>query len=236
MGIEELDVYGDSALIIRQIQNKWKIKEEKLLPYFEYFQDLANKFKKIEHHYILRTQNQFADALATLASMIDIPDNTPVQPLIIKQRDAPGHCCSLESETEKDKEWYADILQFLKHGTFLDTTDKNERVTICRMAITYILCGEKLYKRSYEGIHLLCVTKKEAQHIMEEVHESSYGSHMNAHMLSRKILRLGYYWTTMDANCTAYVRKFHKCQIHRDLKHMPPVSLHCLASPWLFSS
>ena len=56
------------------------------------------------------------------------------------------------------------------------------------MAMGYILCSERLYKRSYEGIHLLCVTKKEAQRIIEEVHESSYGPHMNVHMLSRKIL------------------------------------------------
>ena len=81
-----------------------------MLPYFEYFQDLAKKFKKIEYHYIPRTQNQFADALATLASMIDIPDDTPVQPLIIEQRDAPAYCCSLESDIEKDEECYADIL------------------------------------------------------------------------------------------------------------------------------
>ena len=79
------------------------------------------------------------------------------------------------------------------------------------MAMGYILCGERLYNRSYEGIHLLCVTKKEAQRIIEEVHESSYGPHMNAYMLSRKILRLGYYWTTIEADCAAHVRKCHKC-------------------------
>ena len=28
LGVEELEMYGDSALIISQIQNKWKIKEE----------------------------------------------------------------------------------------------------------------------------------------------------------------------------------------------------------------
>ena len=33
--VEELEVYGDSALIISQIQNRWKIKEEKLMPYHE---------------------------------------------------------------------------------------------------------------------------------------------------------------------------------------------------------
>ena len=59
---------------------------------------------------------------------------------------------------------------------------------------------------------------------------------MNAHMLSRKILCLGYYWTTMEADCAAHVRKCHECQIHGDLKHMPPVQLHCLSSPWPFST
>ena len=33
--VKELEVYGDSVLIISQIQNKWKIKEESLMPYHE---------------------------------------------------------------------------------------------------------------------------------------------------------------------------------------------------------
>ena len=32
LGVKELEVYGDSALIISQIQNKWKIKEERPMP------------------------------------------------------------------------------------------------------------------------------------------------------------------------------------------------------------
>ena len=44
--VKELEVYGDSALIISQIHNRLKIKEEKLLPYHEYLQKLASKFGK----------------------------------------------------------------------------------------------------------------------------------------------------------------------------------------------
>ena len=33
LGVKELEVNGDSALIISEIQNKWKIKEERLMPY-----------------------------------------------------------------------------------------------------------------------------------------------------------------------------------------------------------
>ena len=35
LGVKELKVYRDSALIISQIQNRWNIKEERLMPYHE---------------------------------------------------------------------------------------------------------------------------------------------------------------------------------------------------------
>ena len=42
-------------------------------PYQQYLEDLTKSFKKIEYNIILRAQNQFVDALATLASMVEIP-------------------------------------------------------------------------------------------------------------------------------------------------------------------
>ena len=46
LGVMEFEVYGDSALIISQIQNRWKIKEERLMPYHECLQRWASKLKK----------------------------------------------------------------------------------------------------------------------------------------------------------------------------------------------
>ena len=47
LGVKELEVYGDSTLIISQIQNKWKIKEERLMPYHEFLQKWASKLSKM---------------------------------------------------------------------------------------------------------------------------------------------------------------------------------------------
>ena len=47
LGVKELEVYGDSALIISQIHNKWKIKEERPMPYHQCLQKWASKFNKI---------------------------------------------------------------------------------------------------------------------------------------------------------------------------------------------
>ena len=38
IGVKDLEVYSDLALIISQISNRWKIKEERLMPYHECLQ------------------------------------------------------------------------------------------------------------------------------------------------------------------------------------------------------
>ena len=59
---------------------------------------------------------------------------------------------------------------------------------------------------------------------------------MNAYMFSIKIMRQGYYWTTMETAYAAHVWKYHQCQVHGDLKHMSPMPLHTMTSPWPFST
>ena len=161
------------------------------MPYHECLQKWASKFSKIQYQYVPRMQNQIADALATMASMIDGPKEDEARPIVLEQKEEPTQYMTIEDDEGKNREgeWYSDILQYLKDGTYLKSTDKNDELTIQRLFTNYIICGEKLYRRSYDGIHLLYVTAKEVQQIIKEVHESSYGSHMNAHMLSRKIMR-----------------------------------------------
>ena len=41
---------------------------------------------------------------------------------------------------------------------------------------------------------------------------------------------------TMEVDCAAHVCRCHQCQVHGDLKHMPPMPLHIMISPWPFST
>ena len=59
------------------------MKEEHLKPYQQYLEDLTKTFDKIEYTIIPRTQNQFADALPTLASMVEILEGVWTRPLEI---------------------------------------------------------------------------------------------------------------------------------------------------------
>lgn len=84
LGINELEVYGDSALVIFQVTGDWFIREEKFLDYHECLQILSKSFKYLTFDYIGRRRNNFADTLATLASMINIPQGADMTPIEIE--------------------------------------------------------------------------------------------------------------------------------------------------------
>ena len=50
------------------------MKEEHIKLYEQYLEDLTKTFDRIEYPTIPRAQNQFVDALATLASLVEIPE------------------------------------------------------------------------------------------------------------------------------------------------------------------
>ncbi|XP_077242608.1 uncharacterized protein LOC143883137 [Tasmannia lanceolata] len=71
--VQDLDVYGDSLLIISQTNGKWLTKEDRLIHYHTYLMNLIKSFHNISFTYISTLRNRFVDVLATLASMVDIP-------------------------------------------------------------------------------------------------------------------------------------------------------------------
>ena len=62
-------------------------------PYHAYLDLLVDRFDELRYIHFPRAENQFADVLATLASVIEIPSGVTVQPLLIETRSAPAYCC-----------------------------------------------------------------------------------------------------------------------------------------------
>ena len=61
---------------------------------------------------------------------------------------------------------------------------------------------------------LRCMDRHEADLLMAEVHEGSFGTHSNGHAMAKKMLRAGYY---------------------ADKTHVPPTLLNVISSPRPFS-
>ena len=82
---------------------------------------------------------------------------------------------------------------------------------------------------------LLCLDRASTDRVMREVHARVCGPHMRGHMLTRKIMRTGYFWLTMETDCCKFVQRCPECQMHEDLIHVPFSELHALISPLPFS-
>jgi len=95
-------------LIICQVKGEWQIKDGKLRPYQEYLSKLVKEFDEIKFTHMGRDKNWFADALATLASMIKIDFENIVQPINIEVGNSLAHYCSIKEEMDENP-WYYDI-------------------------------------------------------------------------------------------------------------------------------
>ncbi|WKA03771.1 hypothetical protein VitviT2T_021860 [Vitis vinifera] len=180
--------------------------------------------------------NQFADALATLASMINIPADATVRHLLIESRSAPAYCCLIDdAEPDDGLPWYHDIYRFLRLDMYPKATTAKDRRALRQLAARFVICGETLYRRSADGMLLLCLDRASTDRVMREVHAGVCGPHMGGHTLARKIMRTSYFWLTMETDCCQFVQRCPECQIHGDLIHVPPSELYALTSPWPFS-
>ncbi|RCU34711.1 hypothetical protein DVA81_18990, partial [Acinetobacter baumannii] len=85
-------------------------------------QTLVSKFRKISFTHMPHTKNQYADALATLASMISIPKEFDEWAVFVKLQDQPAYekyehsalfeISQIESAPD-GKPWFYDLLNFL---------------------------------------------------------------------------------------------------------------------------
>ena len=232
--IKILEVYGDSALVIYQIKGEWETRHPKLTPYRDHVLKLMKYFDEITFHHIPREENQVADALATLSSMYKVKFHNEAPLIKVERRDEPAFCLSIE-EASDGKPWYHDIKVYLENQEYPANISNRDKKTLRRLATKFFLNGDVLYKRNHDMVLLRCVDKHEADLLIKEIHEGSFGTHANGHAMARKILRAGYYWMTMESDCFNYARKCHKCQIYADKVHVPPTPLNVMAAPWPFS-
>ena len=57
LGIRQMEVFGDSNLVLRQIQGEWKTKDAKLRPYHTYLELLVRRFDDLRYTHLPRAQN-----------------------------------------------------------------------------------------------------------------------------------------------------------------------------------
>ncbi|XP_055806904.1 uncharacterized protein LOC129875643 [Solanum dulcamara] len=128
--------------------------------------------------HISRAQNEFADALVTISSMIQPPDKNYIDPIKINVQDQPAYYFHVDEELDGEP-WYHEIVRYLKEGDYPEGINNIQKRTLQRLASHFFLSGEILYRRTLDLGLLRCVDSREASKLIEEIHGGTCGPHMN---------------------------------------------------------
>ena len=108
-------------------------------------------------------------------------------------------------QIEKDPaSWQTPIIKYLREGSLPEMP--KDALKIKKSTTFYTIIDNQLFKRGYLILLLKCISEDQSQYIMAEVHEDVYGHHLGGRSLEAKILRVGYYWPTMKADCMKNVQ------------------------------
>ncbi|XP_057849976.1 uncharacterized protein LOC131060672 [Cryptomeria japonica] len=188
----ELQVYGDSQLIINQVNDDYNTKDDKLTPYKQLVEEFKQHFTNVAFEQIPRIQNRATNAMAMVGYLLNMPNNGTQFEFIVEQLMVPTYeipsseyvCMIVEPESLGYREVYAYL-----HDQYMSLDlSRNQRKTLIRQASRHTIIVDTLYKKTLDGTFILCLNSKEAQKPLKEVHDGICGAHSSSHALAKKLL------------------------------------------------
>jgi hypothetical protein len=97
-----------------------------------------------------------------------------------------------------DVDWRQPFIDYIREQKV--PTDKNLAEQLIRRAKSYVLVGDKLYRRgASSGVLMKCVRREEGKGILEEIHKGVCGNHASSRTLVSKAFRRAFYWPQLWA-------------------------------------
>jgi ribonuclease HI len=148
LGMKRLLVYGDSAVVINQVNKSWDRNKENMDAYCLEVLKLENKFYGLEFHHVARDNNVAADVLSKLVSTrVQVPAgvfihelHAPSIPKPAPPTTDPAHPPAGQEVMMIDVDWQQHFIDYIREPKV--PTDKNlAEQLICR-AKSYVLVGD----------------------------------------------------------------------------------------------
>jgi hypothetical protein len=200
---ERLLVYGDSAVVINQVNKSWDRNKENMDAYCLEVRKLENKFYGLEFHHVVRDNNVAADVLSKLGSThAQVPAgvfvhelHAPSIPEPTPPTTVPAHPPAGQEVMMIDVDWRQPFINYLNEQKV--PSDKNLAEQLIRRAKSYVLVGDKLYRQgASSGVLMKCVPRQEGKDILEEIHKGVCGNHASPRTLVSKAFLRAFYWPT----------------------------------------
>ncbi|XP_026420481.1 protein NYNRIN-like [Papaver somniferum] len=242
MKIEDARITSDSQLVIRQIEGTYSTNEPFLQKYRRLVMDLAIQIPKISWRHIGRKDNRLSDALVFIQSMLvdpvarDIEIQTLLLPSIEKGEEVQTDVMIIDDTQAKnvsdEKDWRTEIHSYLERGEF--PKKRLEAHKLKSRATNYELRDGVLYRRSFLGPSLRCLTRKEGIEILKALHYSDAGNHSGGRSLGYRVKIQGYYWPYKHEDAKQVSRRCQECQRHGKKIHAPRAMINTSTNVWPF--
>jgi hypothetical protein len=92
-------------------------------------------------------------------------------------------------------------------------------------ALKFLILEGNLYWKDPRGILLNCLLKDEADKVLQDFHAGDCSGHLNWKTIANKILRVGFYWSTLFTDVHQKVTSCHKCQVFEGKRKLLPLPL-----------
>jgi ribonuclease HI len=142
LGIKRLMVYGDSLVVISQVNKDWDYLTDSMNKYYAAVRKLEDKFEGLEFHHVERDSNVATDALSKLgSSRAQVPPGVFVQEIqqpsvAIDQMEE----CHVLGQTEADSnDWREPIIIYIKNEDGPDNKATAEHIV--RESAHYTIIG-----------------------------------------------------------------------------------------------
>jgi ribonuclease HI len=242
LGIKRLLVYGDSVVVINQVNKSWDRNKENMDAYCLEVRKLENKFYGLGFHHIVRDNNVAADVLSKLGSTraqvlagVFVHElHAPSIPEPAPPTTAPAHPPAGQEVMMINADWRQPFIDYLSEQKV--PADKNLAEQLTRRAKSYVLVRDKLYKRgASSGVLMKCVPRQEGKDILEEIHKGVCGNHASSRTLVSKAFRRAFYWPTALGDAEELVRRCQGCQYFAKQQHVPAYKLVTIPPTWPFA-
>ena len=186
MVVDQLKVCSDFQLVVKQIEDSYKAKSEKMIIYLKKVLELFKKFIRVQVRHVLRAENSRVDALAklTTTSREDLDRLVSIEHL-------PEPSVNVDDEevspVRSEPSWIDPIWDYLVDGIM--PSNPKEASKLRTRSAKFTIHRGTLYKRGFSTPIVKCVGREDANYVLREVHEGICGNHIGARSLAAKTLR-----------------------------------------------
>ncbi|XP_075492485.1 uncharacterized protein LOC142530536 [Primulina tabacum] len=230
VGASRVILYSDLQLITQQIKGVYEAKDDRMLKYLQLIKARAEVFADWGIEQIPREENGEANTLAKMTASLSEVSTREVL-----------HVSRLILSTEEEilpvpgDSWMTHLIKFMVNNELPE--DRTQAQKTKRQAPRFVLLNNMLYRRSFQGPLLKCLSEKEVDYVLREIHEGYCAEHFGGMSLARKTMLAGFWWPTLSQDSVRMVQACEGCQHHSNFKHSPatlmkPIWASCPFHQW----